>query len=265
MKTKLLLAIVAATTLLFASCDTSKEMTRGILSVRASLGYDMTSPEYLGEKRDTVVLDFIPNSNMDYYSSAKGGTKLLLPLIIYNIQSSRYDTRLGEGSLTRTYREFLTEAIMAEVNGGQPLTMVSDEDGLKGKYRMSVRVVNNVTTGIIKRSSQAIFWFDDAFFAWENGSAGRAATDLTLHVTLTRGGQTLLDKDYTTQYADQKKITNGGDLYAGGADCVLSMAESLSIATKILAEKIAFETGAVVDMDRNNTLHHYLRNHMARE
>jgi hypothetical protein len=254
MKTKSIIALITVATLL-ASCSNTKELRRSILSIRADLGYDMTSQEYLGEKQDTILLDFISYSNMDYYSSVKGGTKFIIPLIFYNMQAYRYTARLGEGSINGTYREFLTEALMAEVNGGQPLAMVSDANGtMDGKYRMKVKIVQNETTATVRRNAHSVIWFESSFLDWQTGSAGNAKTDLTLHVTLTRDDKKILDKNYSTQFDTRRTKQNDGDLYIASDYCVNDMAESLSQATRTLAEQIALESAVTIDLDKKGQL-----------
>jgi hypothetical protein len=254
MKTKTTIAFIVATMLL-SSCSDTKELRRSILSIRADLGYNMTSQEYLGEKQDTILLDFISYSNMDYYSSVKGGTKFIIPLILYNMQAYRYTARLGEGSINGTYREFLTEALMAEVNSGQPLTMVSDVNGtMEGRYRMKVKVVQNETTATVRKNAHSVIWFESSFLDWQTSSAGKAETNLTLHVTLTKDDKKILDKDYSTQFDTGRMTHNDGDLYVASDNCVNDMTESLSQATRTLAEQIAFESAVTIDLDRKGQL-----------
>jgi hypothetical protein len=215
----------------------------------------MTSKEYIGEKQDTILLDFISYSNMDYYSSVKGGTKMVLPLIVYNRQVYKYDARLGEGSINGTYREFLTEALIAEINSGQPQTMISDENGaMNGTYRMNVSVVKNETTAVIRKNDHSVIWFSADFFEWQTSKAGKAKTDLTLHVTLTKGDKKILEKDYITQYDTNDMKKNDGDLYVSSYNCVNEMGESLSQATRELAERIAFETAYTIELEKKGQL-----------
>lgn len=250
MKTKFLYPLIVAASLLLTSCGASKNMRNEFLAIRTDLGYDMTSPEYIGNKKDTLYLDFISYSNMDYYSSVKGRTSLLIPLFVYNFEGWRFNSRLGEGSLNVTYREFLTEALAAEMNSGQPFVMANAGDSVPAdKYRMTVTVENNVTTNTMKRGKH-YFWFYYDVIDLSHGKVGAARTELTLHVTVKRGNNTLLDKDYSTVSSYGKSVKNDGDYYTMSDECVNSMAESLSQATRTLAEEITSEVSMAITVDK---------------
>lgn len=56
---------------LFCSCRSSRSMLREIQALKSSLYYELTSPIYQEKADQTVYLDFIDYSNMDYYTSVK--------------------------------------------------------------------------------------------------------------------------------------------------------------------------------------------------
>lgn len=70
MKTHHLLFILIALPL-FCSCRSSRSMLREIQALKSSLYYELTSPIYQEKADQTVYLDFIDYSNMDYYTSVK--------------------------------------------------------------------------------------------------------------------------------------------------------------------------------------------------
>ena len=84
--------------------------------MKSDLFYELTSPAYQGEAKRTVYLDFIDYSNLDYYTTVKKRGGFAIPLLLYIYETNRFNVRLGEGSLTQTYREFLTEALLTECN-----------------------------------------------------------------------------------------------------------------------------------------------------
>jgi calcineurin-like phosphoesterase len=119
---------------------------------------------------------------------------------------------------------------------------------------MKVKVVQNETTATVRRNAHSVIWFDAAFLDWETSSAGKAKTNLTLHVTLTKDDKKILDKDYSTQFDTGHMAHNDGDLYVASDNCVNDMTESLSQATRTLAEQIAFESAVTIDLDRKGQL-----------
>ena len=115
MKTHHLLFILIALPL-FCSCRSSRSMLREIQALKSSLYYELTSPIYQEKADQTVYLDFIDYSNMDYYTSVKRKKSAYIPLLLYNYEGELFHLRLGESSLTQLYREFLTEALLTECN-----------------------------------------------------------------------------------------------------------------------------------------------------
>lgn len=111
MKTIYLLLL---TSLLLCSCRSSRSMQKEINPMKSDLFYELTSPAYQGEAKRTVYLDFIDYSNLDYYTTVKKRGGFAIPLLLYIYETNRFNVRLGEGSLTQTYREFLTEALLTE-------------------------------------------------------------------------------------------------------------------------------------------------------
>lgn len=147
MKQYKLFLFLIAVSFLFCSCRTSRSMRKEISPLRSDLYYELTSPEFRGDIRHTVYLSFIAYSNLDYYTSVKKSGALVIPLIFINYEGNYFNTRLGEGSLNQTYREFLTDALLAECNSS---TCFNLKDGSKvaipdSTYRLEVKIVRNET------------------------------------------------------------------------------------------------------------------------
>ena len=104
MKTHHLLFILIALPL-FCSCRSNRSMLREIQALKSSLYYELTSPIYQEKADQTVYLDFIDYSNMDYYTSVKRKKSAYIPLLLYNYEGELFHLRLGESSLTQLYRE----------------------------------------------------------------------------------------------------------------------------------------------------------------
>ena len=87
MKTHHLLFILIALPL-FCSCRSSRSMLREIQALKSSLYYELTSPIYQEKADQTVYLDFIDYSNMDYYTSVKRKKSAYIPLLLYNYEGA---------------------------------------------------------------------------------------------------------------------------------------------------------------------------------
>ena len=91
--------------------------------------YELTSPIYQEKADQTVYLDFIDYSNMDYYTSVKRKKSAYIPLLLYNYEGELFHLRLGESSLTQLYREFLTEALLTECNSSTCCHLIDNQKG----------------------------------------------------------------------------------------------------------------------------------------
>ena len=140
MKTHHLLFILIALPL-FCSCRSSRSMLREIQALKSSLYYELTSPIYQEKADQTVYLDFIDYSNMDYYTSVKRKKSAYIPLLLYNYEGELFHLRLGESSLTQLYREFLTEALLTECNSSTCCHLIDNQKGKMipdSAYRLEV-------------------------------------------------------------------------------------------------------------------------------
>lgn len=141
MKTHHLLFILIALPL-FCSCRSSRSMLREIQALKSSLYYELTSPIYQEKADQTVYLDFIDYSNMDYYTSVKRKKSAYIPLLLYNYEGELFHLRLGESSLTQLYREFLTEALLTECNSSTCCHLIDNQKGKMipdSAYRLEVK------------------------------------------------------------------------------------------------------------------------------
>lgn len=145
MKTHHLLFILIALPL-FCSCRSSRSMLREIQALKSSLYYELTSPIYQEKADQTVYLDFIDYSNMDYYTSVKRKKSAYIPLLLYNYEGELFHLRLGESSLTQLYREFLTEALLTECNSSTCCHLIDNQKGKMipdSAYRLEVKIRKN--------------------------------------------------------------------------------------------------------------------------
>ena len=160
MKTHHLLFILIALPL-FCSCRSNRSMLREIQALKSSLYYELTSPIYQEKADQTVYLDFIDYSNMDYYTSVKRKKSAYIPLLLYNYEGELFHLRLGESSLTQLYREFLTEALLTECNSSTCCHLIDNQKGKMipdSAYRLEVKIRKNETCARIKLNQSSIPW-----------------------------------------------------------------------------------------------------------
>jgi hypothetical protein len=263
MKTTATISIlIALPVLFFSSCTTSKTLQRQMRSLQSDLYYELTTPEYEGRITDTVYLNFIDYSNMDYYTTVKKKGTLIIPLIFFNYTQEKFDVILGEGSLAQTYREFLTEALLAECNSSTSLYLTDNAADIApdSAYVLNVKILHNRTASAMKLSSKLIFLYfgqgGDFTFGFSNNNIMPAITDLEFHVSLMQEKNCLFEKTYP---AYQKWIYVGGgpgNTLSLNEDCLNNMTECLSVATKSIVEEISRELHLLMSGRKSGLLPH---------
>ena len=230
--------------LLLCSCRSSRSMQKEINGMRSDLFYELTSPEYFGGVKDTVLLDFINYSNTDYYTTIKRKGGFAIPLYLVNYQKDKFRTRLGEHSLSQLYREFLTDALLTECNSSTCFHLRDNQDNrvqADSAYRLEVKIKQNETTGGVILKESSVIWFEGEFLTFPNCRYCPAQTDLSIAIRLSYRGKCLLDKTYHTEYRHPRKSRQYADSYEANQACLDNMAECLSRATKEVVEDISQE------------------------
>jgi hypothetical protein len=223
-------------------------MQREIQTFRSDLYYELTTPEYLGEINNTVYLNFIEYSNIDYHTTVNKKGMWIVPLLFFNYHWEKFDVVLGESSLTQTYREFLTEALLTECNSSTCFNLENiHTDRVRKRepaYILDVKIVHNRTVSAIKLSNTVIFFpleFSYLDMAFSNSQLQPAVSDLYISVCLTQGENCLLEKRYPIH---QKLSYTGKKLKSSSLvseACLNTMTECLSVATKKVVEDISSE------------------------
>ncbi|MDL2212607.1 hypothetical protein LJC72_06340 [Bacteroides sp. OttesenSCG-928-D19] len=256
-KSLLITGSFVAAVSLFTSCSSSKAMLREMLDNRAHLFYELTTPEYTGEVKNNIYLNFIDYSNMAYYTTMKKKGFVVVPLFFYNYTSTRFEAALGERSLTINFREFLTEALLTECNTSTCFNLIDNQQNIApdSALVLDVRIMKNLTKGKMKLRDTAIFtgYLDlilghdeeDAIFPMFAGKTNNkvypAITELIVKVTLSRKNEPLLEKEYKVNRGYRSASGGYGDTYITNSVCLDLMAESLSLATKEMVEEISRE------------------------
>lgn len=236
--------------ILLSSCHSSKSILKEMHNSRAHLFYELTKPQYLGEIKNDVYLDFIDYSNMDYYTTVKKKSYYIIPLIFYNYVNEGFEAKLGEWSLSTNYREFLTDAFLAECNNSTCFNLVDNADervSPDSVYTLRIKIVHNSTKAKIKFRDTAVLliWpFGDENYATiesANHKLKPAIAHLKLNVILSKNKEKLFEKEYTVYKSYQMTDKGYGDVYMTSIACLDRMAESLSMATKEIVEEISEE------------------------
>ncbi|KAA6333336.1 hypothetical protein EZS27_018233 [termite gut metagenome] len=233
--------------ILFTSCRTGKNMQREIQAIRSNLYYELSTPEYLEEIADTIYLNFIDYSNIDYYTTVKKAKTIIVPLVIFNYSWEKFNVTLGEGSLTQTYREFLTEALLVESNSSTCFTLRDNVANMApdSAYIFNVKILHNRTSSAIKLNNMLVFLclgdYSDFIFNFENYTVIPAITDLRINVRLTKGKDCLLEKNYFAYHKSNYTRGKSKDSFLANEICINNMTESLSVATKKIVENMTEE------------------------
>jgi hypothetical protein len=222
-------------------------MQREIRTMRSNLYYELTTPEYLEEIVDTIYLNFIDYSNIDYYTTVKKARTIIVPLFFFNYSWEKFNVVLGESSLTQTYREFLTEALLAESNSSACFNLRDNAANTApdSAYKLDVKILHNRTSSAIELNNLLIFMClgdnSDFSFNVENYTVIPAVTDLCINVRLTKGKDCLLEKNYPVHLKQNYAGEKWTDSFLANEVCINHMTESLSIATKKMVENITEE------------------------
>jgi hypothetical protein len=233
--------------ILFTSCRTGKNMQREMQVIRSNPYYELTTLEYLGEIIDTIYLNFIDYSYIDYYTTVKRVKTIIVPLFIFNYSWDKYNITLGEGSLTQTYREFLTEALLAESNSSTCFNLRDNaaDTAPNSAYMLDVKILHNRTCSAIELNNTLIFmcWgnYSSFIFNVENYTVIPAVTDLCISIRLTKGKDCLLEKSYLVHHKPNYGGGKSKDSFLANEICINHMTESLSVATKQIVEHITEE------------------------
>jgi hypothetical protein len=222
-------------------------MQSEIRAIRSNLYYELSTPEYLEEIADTIYLNFIDYSNIDYYTTVKKARTIIVPLFVFNYSWEKFNVTLGESSLTQTYREFLTEAFLAESNSSACFNLRENRINAApdSAYMLDVKILRNRTSSAIELDNVLVFMclgdYSDFIFNFENYTVIPAVTDLRINVRLTKGKDCLLEKSYRVHHKPDYGGRKSRNSFLANEICINNMTESLSVATKQVVENITEE------------------------
>jgi hypothetical protein len=240
MKTLKIVSVLLLIMAGISSCQTSKSLQNQLRALRTDLDYDLTSPVYIGERDKTVYLNFIDRSNMEYFTTVKKSSALVLPFILYNYWHKKFDIVLGENTFTQPYWEFLTDALAAEGKRSSCFNLkLNDKESITDAYSLDVKIIHNETQSGVQESNFILFLPTPHVvidFFHNNYQVLSTSSRLEMAVSFKKGKQSLLEKTYTAH--EQLKGRSIYDPVAANEECVFTMTECLSVATKQIVTEI---------------------------
>ena len=245
MKKLVLSTLVLSVFVFLSSCTSSKLLQKEIRTIRGDLFYELTTPIYSDSIKHDVYLNFIDYSNIDYETSVKRKSILIIPLIFVNYVGESFNVTLGEGSLKMNFREFLAQAITTECNSSTCFNLLDRNDTVskKGKYILDVKITHCQTSSRIKLNNTSILWFDDnlvygTYVEFNNEKDRPAYTDLALDVNLSFDSKIIYHKSYLTAY---KQVCGSSSIATAARTevCLNNMTKCLSFATKNIVEDVS--------------------------
>jgi hypothetical protein len=244
MKTLKIILALTLSILLFISCNSSKSIQQEMQKVQTGLYYDLSTDVYRGKITHTVYLNFIDYSNMEYAPMVKKKGTFVYPLLLINFWKEKYKITLGESTLMQPYREFLTEALLAECNRSTCFSLVEnlqDTNPSDTTYVLNVKVLqNNTTSEIISNDLFIPFLSDwDLDLFESNYTINPAVSDLKLAVRLTQGENLLFEKTFHIQQKLKYQGVKQGELSYVSTNCMDNMTVCLSNTTQHIVEEIS--------------------------
>jgi hypothetical protein len=197
------LVCLLALALVLTSCNSARQLTRGMCASRTSLYYTSTTKPYDGVRMPVVLKD-VSASNMDVHSVVKHRSTLVVPLLLYNYTRVGYDVRFGEQSLDTGYRPFFIDALRAEsdYSGNYRLLDQAPDIPLDSLYILEIKFDSITTGGRMNFNDHCMLLTlqDDLWYSGVLENRYYKLRDLksqiTAHAILCRGTRCVLRRDY---------------------------------------------------------------------
>ena len=231
---KTFILLITSILLFFSSCQSGKLIQQNIRTLQADLDYDLTSSVYLKEISKFVFLDSIDSSFMPTSTTVKRKGGFVVPLILYNYQKDRFRVTLGEESLSQPYKEFLSDALLAECNRSSCFNLEKEKNS---DYTLKIQILDNETSAYIHDSKNYIFIPSESelYLDWNNLKVKNIKTNLSVSVCFSKNEKVLFERIFSTQFKLSERKAYEENLHE---ICLSEMSECLSFATKQIVEEI---------------------------
>ena len=248
-KTFFLLTVIIAG---FSSCLNVRSIQLQLNNLHTDIDYELISAIYEGEREKTVYLNPIDSSHMENYTIVKNSRILALPFIIYNYSHKKLNVVLGEYTLTQPYREFLTDALLAECNRSACFSLNTNNKAplSDNVYSLDIKIIHNKTQSGIKETNTALLFpilfsgGDFEYFCTTAYSVLPTFSDLSIAVSLKKDVVTLWEKQYSTrQHFEHSSYCDFTDV---SERCVYKMTQCLSLATEQIVTDISRDLNLIL-------------------
>ncbi|MDR2026951.1 MAG: hypothetical protein LBQ01_05240 [Prevotellaceae bacterium] len=159
----------------------------------------------------------------------------VFPFLFYNYIEKNFAVKLGQMSLDRDYSDFFKESFAIE-SGRTGCYSLVDEPA-ENDYTLEIVYDTCITVSKYHQNTTIIFLiFTYSIYSQEVGFP--AQTDLSVHVTLRKGDEIILDNKYFINKTLPPIPSDNMNINKMRFDFVSNMAESLSLGTKECIEQI---------------------------
>lgn len=223
------------------SCRSVSNIQNDLQSIRSELYYELESPVYKGDNDKSILLYPIDDSKMELLTSVKRTKRFVLPLLVYNLYSEKYEVNLGESTFSNSYTEFLTEALLIECNNSSSFHLVtrSEDLDISPDYKLYIEIQQNTTTAELKLNESHLFLpVDEYYYNFPSYSVPKVSSQLLVNLRLTDEDRIVYEHNFPININNQFKKDSYEELYLVNEKCVEKMTESLSESTQQLVEDI---------------------------
>jgi len=227
----------------FTACQSGKSIQRQMLNIKSELFYSLTTPVYSDTVVNTIYLNPVYDSDILPYTMVHRKGATTIPLILYNYFKVNYNVELGNSSFLQPYKEFLTDALMAQCNRSSCFNLrINDETVLPDSAMiLEMNVNKNATTSrMVKKGFLIIIPVgDDYTISSDTWEVEKPVSWLEISVRLMQNNKCLWEKTYTSTMDFPYKQSGIEKPFRAYETCIENMTECLSFTTKGIVENIS--------------------------
>jgi hypothetical protein len=229
--------------LFLISCSESKILLKSLNKYQVPLDYLHDSKIIECDKSTNIAFGNLSNFALDSATSVTKINHTLIPLIFYNYDELNLAVNLGQSSLEQNYSSFFKQSFGIESQRTGCYTLKPDT--INAEYTIEIEYDTCKIKSTYQRNSTVLF----LFFAYtmsfqEIGFPAKTSLDFTLK--LKKEGNLFFEKKYFIHKTQPFINTQMRDLNKLRSDFVTNMAESLSLSSKEIIEKIINDINQVI-------------------
>lgn len=229
--------------LFLISCSESKMLLNSLNKYQVPVDYLHDSKIIECDKSTNLAFGNLSNYALDSATSVTKINHKILPLIFYNYEEINLAVNLGQNSLEQNYSNFFKQSFATESQRTGCFTLKPDT--MNAEYTVEIEYDTCKIKSTYQRNSTVLF----LFFAYtmsfqEIGFPAKTSLDFTLK--LKKEGNLFFEKKYFIRKTQPFINAQTRDLNKLRSDFVTNMAESLSLSTKEIIEKIIDDINQVI-------------------